>query len=280
MAEFTDVFPGPKPITPGMDNAEVTKLKAMHEAMGSNITVMMSAIEPGLEELKVKLDARHVHLGEMIGAGGMGGLTYNLTDDKGKVLEHSVIRIDPADMTKPLETSNPSAVQPLLRVESDYLAATIVPRAIRTSLNVEDQETLPPDVQEANKARVRKAIAVLNTDHLLPKLTDLAVKQFMEVPGMPIPVLTDLSCLNKVSDGMGDIKSFSKSMNWDLDKVQGTTVAPDEMAALRAAQDRVHERSVTELKAAGVDIEAVPTRQSGVELKPLEESRQQGTGKH
>lgn len=230
---------------------------------------MADVFEDDLKALKAQLDVRNVRIGEVIGAGDMGGITYNLLDAKGEVIPSVVMRIDPAEMVTPLDVANPGAIRPIHREEAGYYAATIVPRAKPLSHGF------------ATKEEALETLAVMNVDGLFPHMKDLGLHQFMKIPGIDVPVLTDLSCVSReanTNQGMGTVDTFVEMLGADKNEVKAKKASPETMAKLRAAQDAIHERALGELKAAGVDIEPVPVRQSGAKLDALEE-KHRATGK-
>lgn len=256
MAVFNEVFPNklsPK-IPPGAER------DATQERLdGGNISVTMSdAFGDDIKALKAQLDARNIKLGDVIGVGNMGGITFEMMDKNDRIIEGAVLRIDPTDMVTSLPSPNPAAIRPIHREESGYYTATIVPLAKKATFTNE---------------QIAEALAVLNTDERLPYLKDLERNQFMQIPGIPVPVLTDLSCVGAEPNslvGLGTIDTFIGMLKMDSAKVKATRVPPEKMQELRDIQNGIHERAVAELKKAGVNLDPVPSQQQSTILTPLE----------
>lgn len=266
---FSDVFPTTIDPSIPADRAAVMRQKID----GENVTTIMSegydengrAYKDDLKALKAQLDARRVKLGGLIGVGGMGGITYNLLDKQDKIIPAAVLRVDPAEMVTPLEPPNPAAIRPIMRERVGYFAATIVPRAERT--------------KDLSISKVEDTLAVLNAEGKLSHLKDLGLDQFMTIPGMKMPVLTDLSCVSTEPNtltGMGTLETFLTSMGMDEKAVKARKTPPAEMAELHRAQDEIHERALRQLREAGINMDTVPTVSEQTQLQAVNASQKRG----
>jgi len=251
---FKEVFP--TELSPSIPADELPVIRQRLE-LGNTAITISDLFQPELEILKAKLDSRGITLGDIIGIGDMGGITYNLLDKNGAAIKSAVLRIDPADLVTILERPSPASIRPILREREDFFAATIVPRAERVEFTAD---------------QIMHSLAIINADDQLRYIKDLESKQFMRIPGIPVPVITDLGCMSTDPDtlkGMGSIDDFLEILGRDRASLDAIKVAPEEMAQLRQAQNAIHDNAVAELTAAGINLESVPTKQEGVTLTPV-----------
>ena len=233
------------------------ELPVVLERLNSGNTLIASCeyFLDGLKDLRTKLISRKIKLGDVIGVGVTGGITFNLLDEKGQKIESSVLRIDWAELVPPLTPYNPARIRPILQETAGNYAATIVPRAERAEFT--DEELF-------------KALAVINADKQLPHLKDLEPTQFRKIKGISLPVLTDLSCTNDIKGLSGKITEFLAYRKKTVADIEAIKIEP-EMAQYRQEQEDVHNKAVAELTAAGINLGPVSTKQTGAVLSPLEQ---------
>ena len=262
---YSDIFPVKLSADIPADQLENTQARIN----GGNIVIATSDLfEDDLKSLKLKLDDRNIRLGDVIGVGSAGGITYNLLDKQGGVIKSAVLRIDPVNMVTNLEPPNPARIRLVLREGNDSFAASIVPRAQRAVFTNDE---------------FMKSLAVINADHQLAHVRDLEKGQFMKIPGISVPVLTDLSSISADANalkGFGtQVDGFLNILKKDRKTLDAMKIPPEEMAQLRSAQESIHNAAVQELTAAGINLEAVPTKQDGVTLTPVEQTPNIGLAK-
>ena len=243
-------------------NVPADKLTLFQERLADANTVIMASayFKEGLELLRSNLaskniiskeipdkdiPSKHIKLGNIIGIGTKGGITYELLDQNGELIKSAVLRIDWDAAVPALEQPNPARIQPILKCVGGDFAATIVPRAKHAEFTNEE---------------IIKTFAVIDASKQLPYLHDLEAAQFMKIEGISVPVLTDLSSVGLYPEKYkGQVETFLERKGTNVKSLQ--VIAPQEMVALHKAQQFVHDNAVAELKAAGVDIEPVPTKQ-------------------
>ncbi len=249
---FKDAFP--EKVSPAITDSDT--LKALDEKIkGGNVVIAMAneIFQDDIAELKAKLDSRNIRLGDIIGIGSMGGVTYEVLDTGGKLM-NVVLRVDPTDLVTTLEPPSPARIRPVLKETAGYFSASIVPKAKRVQFSKEEFE---------------KSLAVINTDGHLGHLHDLTPEQFMKIEGINVAVLTDLSCVSADGNplnGTGTLEEFISKMGMDAASVQSTRIPLAEMTELREGQEAIHTKAVKELEAAGVFLGEVPTQQVSSKL--------------
>jgi hypothetical protein len=229
-----------------------------------NTTLAISDVFPRyLEVLNAELAKRNMRLGKLISDKGYMALVFELENGDGKVMEKSVIRIEPGNSTKAIDSA--AAIERIANIQvkgdaadqdsaSPPFEANIVPRAEEWSdLSVKD---------------VLESFTVINADGQLGSLRDLTRDgQFMRLPGVDVPVFSDINGL----DGFGSIKEYTEENKLDLQQILDKKASQADVARYWEQKEKLGNAVRDELRAANIDFGDVPTQQEGAVLTPLNE---------
>ena len=255
MGVYSEIFPNKA--SPKLSADKQAKINNKLEG-GNTATVMPEGdeeIKANLLAMKGQLAARNIKLGDLVGAGDMGGMVYEVLGKNGKPIPSVVLRLDPVDTVPLPEKPNPAYIRPAFRETVGYYSATIVPMAVD---------------KDFTKEQIAENFSALNNDGLLPHTTDLEHRQFMDVPGISMPVITDMGCHRAIAgqmSGIGSVEMFCGELGLSFDEVKNTKMPPERMAQLEREQEALHTKILMDLKAADINIDAVPTRQEGAKVE-------------
>lgn len=269
---FSDIFPT---ATAELE-ANHIKRKELQTKLDESATIMTADLfEDDLKALKAQLDSRNIKLGKLIGAGALA-LVFELEDHKGKRIESAVIRIDPTDMTSTIDS--PASIKPVFQEVAGSYTASIVPRAVSSS-KAEDLKEIDKTLAVFNTGE--KMAIVDGKEQTLSQLkflTDLSPGQFMELPGMPIPVLADFSSMSSTpisKDGPrlgANIENYME--NYKRDPKDILPISKKAMMELKKAQDEIDANVRKEIKKTEINIEPVPSIQK--QLRGMHMGQEQG----
>lgn len=243
-----------------------------------------------LKQIGAELASRDMKVGGVIGAGSIG-IIYELLDKQGKIIENSVLRIDPREAICKFDdayrASEPLAALPILfqaeagqpltgdPVKDKDIAekgyrATIVPRV--------DDRLLTPEA-------VEKSLSVYNAQGKLGRLKDLKMDQFMAGKGVDIPLLGDMGSLKPQPDeehrekddrkGKIGVIQFAKKEGLNANRIIKDKASGEEMDTLRTQKKALEKAALDELRADGVNVEMAPSRQSVTSVEPGVERRKE-----
>lgn len=249
MAAFLDLF------ADSFRDASITE--AQQKRLDANISIAVSDMyADDLQAIKSQLAARKIKVGKFLGVGNVG-LIFRMETTDGKPIESAVIRIDQQDLVGRSDT--PAAFHPLLHIAGDFYCASVVPLA----------EKIP---ENSTIEKMKKTLAVLNTDNYLPHLSDIELDQLMYVrrpdgqlmqylDGTPAAVMVDLNSIKNKAEGehwLGDIDSFITVQKLDRNEIMNTRVSPEELLHLRRQMKAVEDKVGRDLRAAGIHLGNVP----------------------
>lgn len=207
-----------------------------------------------LEQLK----QRNIKPGAFIAAGGMGAV-YELESCDGKKIDSAVIRFDPTNVLG--HSDNPLALEHCFSESNEIYTATIVPRAVHRDYNAAD---------------IEKSFRVFSADKEIERMTDLEKKQFMEVPGISLPVLCDISSITERGSNqqkvMGNAEGFCQRQDMDYQDIIATPVSQEEYDRLKAQKQQVGEKVHAEIKEKGLIIDAVASKGTVDSLEQVNEA--------
>jgi hypothetical protein len=225
-----------------------------NEQIGNTTAAISEIFEDDFKALLALLAERNMKPGKFLGAGSVG-VAYELETLDGKKLDSAVIRFDPEGAVGRVDTA--ATIEQIATVTSENFSATIVPKAQKWELD---------------KDELKQSLAILNAEGAFPKLTDMKPDQFMKVPGIDVPVMTDLTSMRQEgrSDWGGSIEELCdrREVQIDAKEVMAAKASPDVVEKIRGQKEQVGKAVRAELAEKGINIEAVPSKQTVQNLEP------------
>jgi hypothetical protein len=139
-----------------------------------------------------KLHENNIHVGSLVGS-GISALVFEIIDKDGEPLKNSVLRIENKGMEGNIDS--PAFIPTLAAFTEGDIQASIVPRAVKYT-NIKNGRIIPGTVEPAlTKEALAVSLKVIEKGKHADKIADCNPGQFMQIPGIDIPVLTDKSCI-------------------------------------------------------------------------------------
>lgn len=245
-----------------------------------------------LEDLKNELLKHNIRVGKVVGM-GIRSIIFEMNDEHGKPLEHSVLRIEGKNGAHTMPS--PGMMPMLGKIDAELYEAVIVPRGQPM------KKAKTPEEKVAQLAELKRTFEFINASgpDALDRLMDMnnpIDSQFIRLPGVDVPVFSDLNGVLPPLDpvmradilakraaaatdagrynikpfkcSLGDIETFCESHKLNYLEVRTAVASADEINKASKQVNAVVEKANAELAANHINLR-VTTRQVAATIEPV-----------